>query len=145
MVRCWRCIETLFLMFSLQQVYLVYIFATVSQYCRSNVKFIDITLSLITISLFIFLNYHFRYYCLATASVSIWNISKLLKRSCRKVFKSWPRVCVVSLDANSQVLPPNNMLFLRNTYTISYQQDILTLDVFISSKHGFLWDNLRLS
>lgn len=30
------------------------IFATVSQYCRSNVKFIDITLSLITISLFIF-------------------------------------------------------------------------------------------
>lgn len=54
MVRCWRCIETLFLMFSLQQVYLVYIFATVSQYCRSNVKFIDITLPLITISLFIF-------------------------------------------------------------------------------------------
>jgi len=42
------------LVFSLQQVYLVYIFATVSQYCLLNVKFIDISLSLITISLFIF-------------------------------------------------------------------------------------------
>ena len=59
------------LVFSLQQVYLVFIFATVSEYCWSNVNFIDITISLITILLFLFKNFYFRYYCLATASVSI--------------------------------------------------------------------------